>query len=175
MQKETLLYLDPLRKTQVIGPIPAGKYMLNLLAYGFKTSPDNLPLAVINGSTNRQAFSIGREGLVYAVIENDSVETNASVGMFQSLEQHVDLARVVLEGQGIRRELLPDNTQSRSFADLYSEHHDFYSEGRLMFFNVPPGKYQLQISADGFITRQLAVEATFGHLIPTFPVIMEYE
>lgn len=174
-QSEKILYLDPLKENQLVGPVPAGKYSFNLLAYGFKTVPGKQSLVIADGNTNEMSFSIETEGLVYATVVDESANPDDSVGMLQAIDKHIDLSKIVLEGENLRREIVPDNSQSRSFSALYSDHKDFYSEGRLMFFNVPEGDYKLTLTAKGYGTKEVDVQATFGHLNVLYPITMEKE
>ncbi len=175
IQSEKMLYLDPLLGKQVIGPIPAGKYSLNLLAYGFKANPEKFSLIVSNGRTNEFSFSISLEILVYATVVNATANPANSRGMLQAIDQHIDLAKIILEGQGLHREIIPDNSQTRSFSSLYSDYKDFYSEGRLMFFDVPKGKYKLSLYAEGYKTKEIEMKAASGHLNILSPIVMEKE
>ena len=129
-----------------VGPISAGKYDVSLVANAFTPEPRSIRVIVRKGATPVVHFLMKPQGCLMGYIVDNDKATPA--GAFSEPDDKIHIKTITLSGPGISRTLVP-NKETIDYFDHHLSGTDFAAGAYFYFYNLPEGRYQLSIHADG--------------------------
>lgn len=169
-EKEIQYKINPFLPVQEIGPIKPKTYDVSLVALGFKTQPDHIPLNISAGKIADGGFTLRPQGMAAGFIAASTSTDDSFWGLYKELPDSVNIRAIKLSGSGISRSLSPtDKMSDRETLAAFLASKDFAFKNSFVFFDLPSGNYDLTIEADGCESFSTKIEVKSGEFIPPAP------
>ncbi|NPU83227.1 MAG: alpha/beta fold hydrolase [Syntrophaceae bacterium] len=146
---EFTLSPDPLKADQEMGPIRAGAYDVGLLAWGYRVSPAGVKADVAPGGTAQVSLSLEPQGMVGGRITTGLKKDDRYWG-FMPYVANSRITSISLTGGGAQRKIVPRPATRGEAIRSVMDNRDFFWKDFFIFFDLPKGRYELRIEAQGF-------------------------
>jgi hypothetical protein len=166
------IQLSPADNGKVLGPLPPGSYAASLFADGARPLKKQVPVTIESGHTHALNFVLAPDGMLSGYVETALKSENKVVGMpgweYQPTDNPIVVKSVTLKGPGVVRTLRPLEDEAFDRFDLVTSRTDVCIHGYLRFHDLPAGRYELTIRAEGhrpYVTTQVVTpgrEGAFG-------------
>jgi len=162
--------INPEDSGRTVGPFPAGVYDARLAAYGFRTLPALIPLKVGDGRSTTLGFRLVPQGVLAGYVAERRADSPA--GTYYSPQSNIRVRSVMLESEGLRRQLEPAGDGADAL-EQYLAGHDQAFGGYFSFVGLARGEYTLTIRADGFRTHRSTRQVVPGEAVQAKPILLE--
>ncbi|MGC4072806.1 MAG: hypothetical protein QM760_09845 [Nibricoccus sp.] len=159
---QPLLILDPLdgppgriilsrnSENTPLGPLPAGRYLSRVFAYGYATDPASREITVTAGQPVSADFQLRPQGVLRGIVSAEPPADRARfVGYHREPHATLRIHRITLTGPGVQRSLEPATQPSADPIAVYFAGQDLAEGPGFSFVGLPAGDYELRIEADG--------------------------
>lgn len=152
-----------------IGPIPEGRYLARLFVPAFSSSPLSEQVTVESFTLAQTRFTLTPQGVLAGYVGADGDSRMYPAGSYRAPHPTVQIQRVVLEGAGTQRVLMPRRTGSPETLTAYLEGQDDAVGAQFSFVGLQEGEYVLTIVADGYephVSRHRVIPGQVPHTAP---------
>jgi pimeloyl-ACP methyl ester carboxylesterase len=146
---EFTLSPDPLRADQEVGPVREGAYEVGLLAWGYRVSPAGVKVEVAPGGTAEVALSLRPQGMVGGRISRELGRDELYWGFTPAVASGSRVTSLTLTGAGIERRIVPRVENVAAAMRDVMNNRDVFLKDFFVFFDLPKGRYELRIEAQG--------------------------
>lgn len=171
IREETFL-LSPTKIGKQEMTVPIGTYQLGIMAWGYKAQPSRVSIELKPNSSLAVNIVLRPITLLSVRILSHASNERPTVGLLQTNSEKLAFSSVLLDGQGIHRELKPIGSDRRGFSDRYLDYQDFYADGRLVFFDLEPGAYRLTVMNGVREVQTIQCEVLRDHVAPDYSVVI---
>lgn len=157
---------------EVIGPIAPGTYDAHLLVPAFRSEPGWQRITVNATGTTVVDFQLTPRGVLTGFVGADGDALAFPAGSYRPPHASVRIRRIVLQGAGSERVLIP---REGTDADLLAAHlasRDAAVGPAFNFVDLAEGDYVLTIEADGYETHRSTHRIVPGHVNPATPIVL---
>ncbi|HJS36530.1 MAG TPA: hypothetical protein VJ789_00205 [Burkholderiales bacterium] len=162
--------LNPEDTGREIGPFPAGAYDARLVAYGYRTEPAVIRLAVGDGRSTTLGFRLVPQGTLSGFVA--ARRADASAGAYYPSQSPIRVRSVTLLGEGLQRTLEPAGDGADAL-ERYLAGEDHAYGTYFSFVGLPEGDYEVTIRADGYRTASAAYHVVPGEHGYSKPIVLE--
>jgi pimeloyl-ACP methyl ester carboxylesterase len=146
-QTETAVSLNVNDNGRILGPFPAGDYLASFGALTAISGKRYVSVKIENNETSELQYVLTPDNIISGYISTDLKPKDRSAGM---PNENVLIQSITLKGAGILRKPLLLEDEDDITYDYYILRTDHYFKGNFVFFGLPPGEYELDISAHGY-------------------------
>ncbi|MFP5391022.1 MAG: lipase family alpha/beta hydrolase [Gammaproteobacteria bacterium] len=173
-QQPIALPIQPGDNGSQLGPFPPGQYSASLVAYGFRSTPSQLPVTIAADATPRLAFSLAPQGVFSGYIgaelnASDSLAARAA-GSYRAPHRDLHIESITLSSGADTRRLTPaDDVQDRTL-ESYLAGRDYAHQSSFSFVGLAAGEYELTIKARGYQVYRKTYRIVPGQYVYVQPI-----
>lgn len=167
-----LLPLSTDKGVTPLGPIAPGVYEASLAVPAYRSQPARQRITVAPGGISPLAFSLSPQGTLYGYVGADGDAIARPAGSYRAPHPTVQIRRIVLDGPGGPRTLVPRRSGDPELLNAYLDGHDDAVGAQFSFVGLAEGEHVLTIVADGYAPHVSRHHVLPGRATPLAPVVL---
>ncbi len=144
---ETAVNLSTNDNGRILGPFPAGDYLASFGALTAKAGERYVLVTIENNETSELKYVLTPDNIISGYVTTALKPKDRAAGM---PDENITIQSITLKGTGIHRKLHLLEDEDVNLFDYFIQRADHYYKGNFIFFGLPPGEYELIISAQGY-------------------------
>lgn len=169
---EIMTWTYPCETGSILGPFPEGEYRASLLALAFTADNREVPIVLKNGVKIPLSFSMQKEGVILGNVTTASNSENRLVGMpateFLPPDEKVSLDYITVRGKNVERTIRAKADKTVDFRQVVRLRKDTCSKDKFVVFNLPEGRYHIEVKARGYKKASTTYEVIAGSVKNTY-------
>ena len=163
----------PLRSAdhgRALGPFPPGQYAATLLAYGFKTAPEQVPMTIAPGALPRLQFSLTPQGVFTGYIGAEVKASENPAGSYRTPRRDILIESITLSNGTDTRSVTIDDSPEDRTTEAYLAGRDYARQSSFSFVGLAAGHYELTIQAKGYQPYRKTYRIVPGQYVYVQPI-----
>lgn len=165
-QRAVVLYLSDRDKGRTLGPIPQGKYRVNMVASSAVTNQKNLRVQISSQEPAMVSFTFSADGVLASYITAPERAADRPVGMpaesYLPEVYKIPITSIKMRHGTAERTIYPTDNASCRYPEILLARKDYYCQGAFSFFGLEAGRHELEIEASGYMAEKRSIEVVPG-------------